>query len=199
MPTIDYYFAPHSPWFYLGHSRFVALAKTTGAQVRVRPVDLGQVFPVSGGLPLAQRAPQRQAYRLVELKRYSEFLGLPLHVQPQYFPVASDPAAKLLTAVALQDGEAAALDLAGRVGAAVWAEQRDIAAPEALAGLLRESGLPAERLAQAQAPEVLHVYQSHTEEAIATGVFGSPTYVVDGELFWGQDRLDFLQRRLAAN
>lgn len=198
MPTIDYYFAPHSPWFYLGHSRFVALAKSTGAQVRVRPVDLGQVFPVSGGLPLAQRAPQRQAYRLVELKRYSAFLGLPMHVQPQYFPVASDPAAKLITTVASQDGEAAALDLAGRVGAAVWAEQRDIAAREALAGLLREAGLPAERLAQAQTDEVLHAYQSHTEEAISAGVFGSPTYVVDGELFWGQDRLDFLQRRLAA-
>ncbi|MFZ4289321.1 2-hydroxychromene-2-carboxylate isomerase [Variovorax sp. HJSM1_2] len=198
MPTIDYYFAPHSPWFYLGHSRFVALAKSTGAKVRVRPVDLAQVFPVSGGLPLAQRAPQRQAYRLLELKRYSTFLGLPLHVQPQYFPVASDPAAKLITSVASQDGEAAALDLAGRVGAAVWAEQRDIAAPEALAGLLREAGLPAERLVQAQTDEVLHRYQSHTEEAIAAGVFGSPTYVVDGELFWGQDRLDFLQRRLAA-
>ena len=198
MPTIDYYFAPQSPWSYLGHSRFAALVEATGAKVRVRPMDIGQVFPVSGGLPLAQRAPQRQAYRLVELKRYSEFLGLPLHLHPQYFPVAGDPAAKLITAVALHDGDVAALSLAGRVCTAVWAEQRDIAAPEALAGLLREAGLPSERLAQAQSPEVLHRYQSHTEEAISAGVFGAPTYVVDGELFWGQDRLDFLQRRLAA-
>ncbi|MES2943725.1 MAG: DsbA family protein, partial [Pseudomonadota bacterium] len=76
--TIDYFFTPQSPWTYLGHQRFVAIAEAAGATVRVLPVDYGKVFPASGGLPLAKRAPQRQAYRLVELKRFSEHLNIPL-------------------------------------------------------------------------------------------------------------------------
>ncbi len=194
--TIDYYFAAQSPWTYLGHARFVQLAQAAGAQVRVKPADFGAVFAVSGGLPLPKRAPQRQAYRLLELQRFSSHLGLPMHVQPRYFPVAADPANRLITAVALADGSAAALDLAGRVFAACWAEQRDIADATTLAALLAEAKLPAARLGAAQAPEAAAAYAAHTEQAIAAGVFGAPSYVVDGELFWGQDRLDFLARRL---
>ena len=91
--TVDYYFATVSPWAYLGHARFVAMTQAAGATVRVKPVDYGEIFPVSGGLPLAKRAPQRQAYRLVELKRFSSFLGVPLHPQPAHFPVNGNPAA----------------------------------------------------------------------------------------------------------
>ncbi|MGE8202214.1 MAG: DsbA family protein, partial [Variovorax sp.] len=97
--TIDYYFAPQSPWTYLGHSRFAAIAAAAGAAVRVRPIDMGSVFPVSGGLPLGKRAPQRQAYRLVDLARFSRHLGLPLNTRPKFFPVASDDAARLIIAV----------------------------------------------------------------------------------------------------
>ncbi|MBS4038870.1 MAG: 2-hydroxychromene-2-carboxylate isomerase, partial [Hydrogenophaga sp.] len=64
-PTVDYFLAPQSPWTYLGHARFVSMARDAGATIRLRPMDLGRVFPVSGGLPLPKRAPQRQAYRLV--------------------------------------------------------------------------------------------------------------------------------------
>ncbi len=194
--TIDYYFAPQSPWTYLGHARFCALLARTGAEVRVLPVDLGGVFPVSGGLPLAKRAPQRQAYRLVELQRFSSWLGLPLHVQPRFFPVSGDAAARLIIAVDRHDGSAAALRLAGAVMSAVWAQQRDIADTAVLAELLAEQGLAAERLADADDAAVQAHYAAHTQQAIAAGVFGAPSYVLDGEIFWGQDRLDFLERRL---
>ena len=107
--SIDYYLAPQSPWTYLGHARLVQMAAKHGAQVRLKPVDLGKVFPVSGGLPLAQRAPQRQAYRLLELARWRDALG-----------------------------------------------------------------------------------------AIAAGVFGGPSYIIDCEIFWGQDRLKLVERRLKA-
>ena len=72
---VAYYLAPQSPWTYLGHQRFVAMALAAGAEVEVLPVDLGRIFPISGGLPLGKRAPQRQAYRLQELRRFSAFLG----------------------------------------------------------------------------------------------------------------------------
>jgi 2-hydroxychromene-2-carboxylate isomerase len=196
MPTVDYFLAPQSPWTYLGHERFVRLARDAGAHVRVRPIDLGKIFPVSGGLPLGKRAPQRQAYRLVELQRFSEHLGIPLHLQPRHFPVAGDDAARLIAAVDRHDGTDAALRIAGAILAAVWAQQRDIASADILATLLAESGLAPERLAQSREPAVQQAYEAHTRSAIDAGVFGSPCYVVDGEIFWGQDRLDFVQRKL---
>jgi 2-hydroxychromene-2-carboxylate isomerase len=89
--TVDYYFAPQSPWAYLGHQRLADIVQRTGATVHVMPIDLGgKVFPSSGGLPLGQRAPQRQAYRLVELQRFSQWLNAPLNLKPKYFPVGGD-------------------------------------------------------------------------------------------------------------
>ncbi len=195
--TIDYHFAPVSPWTYLGHARFAAMAAAAGAAVRVLPIDLGRVFPVSGGLPLAKRAPQRQAYRLLELKRFSEALGVPLNVQPAHFPVPGDDAARLIIAVDAADGSAAAMRLTGALLAAVWAEQRNIADEGVLAAVLAEQGLAAQRLADSSLPAVQARYDMNTQQAIAVGVFGSPSYVIGGELFWGQDRLDFVERRLA--
>lgn len=195
--TVDYYFAPQSPWMYLGHERFADLLQRTDTQVRVLPVDFGKVFPVSGGLPLPQRAPQRQAYRLVELRRFSEALGIPLNPQPRCFPVAGDPAGWLITAVAEQDGDAAAMRLTGAVGRAVWAQERDIADATVLAELLDECGLDPQRLAQSQQDGAQALYAAHTAQAIDAGVFGAPSYVIDGEVFWGQDRLDFVERRLS--
>ncbi len=196
--TIDYYFATVSPWAFLGHARFVAIAQAAGATVRVKPVDLGVIFPVSGGLPLAKRAPQRQAYRLVELRRFSSLLGIPLHPQPAHFPVDGNDAARLILAADTAHGPAAALDLAHRVGRAIWAEQRNVADRATLAALVAEAGLPDSLLHPAAMDAADARYAACTAEARELGVFGAPTYVIDGELFWGQDRLDFVERRLQA-
>lgn len=195
--TIDYYFAPHSPWTYLGHLRFWDIARAAGATIRVLPVDLGgKVFPVSGGLPLGKRAPQRQAYRLVELKRFSQWLHAPLNLQPKYFPVAPDDAAQLIIAADMQLGTHAAMHLADAVLRAVWVEDRNIADEATLAALLAERELPARLLSDSHSQAVHERYEADTEAAIAAGVFGAPSYVVESEIFWGQDRLDFLERRL---
>lgn len=193
---VDYYFAPVSPWTYLGHDRFVAIAKATGARVRLRPADLGQVFAVSGGLPLAKRPPQRQAYRLLELRRFAEHLRMPINLHPAYFPVAADLASRLLVAVDAEDGGDAALSLLGRMLRAVWVDEKNIADPAQLQALLAEEGLPAARIDRAGTPEVQEAFEAHTKAAIEAGVFGAPSFVVAGELFWGQDRLDFVERRL---
>ena len=195
--TVDYYFAPQSPWAYLGHQRLRDVAKAAGASVRVLPVDLGgKVFPISGGLPLGQRAPQRQAYRLVELKRFSEHLNAPLNLHPRYFPVGGDDASRLIIAADLVHGVQASLDLAGAVLGAVWAQERNIADPAVLGQLLSEQGLSSQVQDKAQSQEVQERYEQYTRQAIDAGVFGAPSYVVEGEIFWGQDRQDFLERRL---
>jgi len=194
---IDYYFATISPWTYLGHDRLVAIARKHGATIAVKPVNFGDVFPASGGLPLSKRAPQRQAYRLVELKRWREFLGMPLNLQPKYFPANGDLAAYWVLAAAEKDA-ALALALYGAIGKALWVEERDIADAATLAGVAKSVGQDAEALgARAQAPEISARYAALTKEAIERGVFGAPSYVLDGEIFWGQDRLDFLDRKLA--
>ncbi len=196
--TVDYYFAPPSPWTYLGHARLAEILRQRGCAVRVMPVDLGgKVFPISGGLPLGQRAPQRQAYRLVELRRFSEHLNAPLNLKPKYFPVAGDDSSRLIIAVDRHHGVDAAMRITGAVLAACWAQERNIADPKVLAELLVEQGLDAACLEKANSQSVQETYERYTEQAIAVGVFGAPSYVVDGEIFWGQDRLDFLDRRLA--
>lgn len=195
--TVDYYFAPQSPWTYLGHARFAAMVRAAGAAIRVLPVDLGgKVFPISGGLPLPKRAPQRQAYRLVELKRYSDYLQMPLNPQPKYFPVNGDDAACLIIAVDMHDGSDAAMKLTGAVLAACWAQERNMADEKVLAELLAEQGLDARRLEQAYSQAARERYEAYTQQAIDAGVFGAPSYVINGEIFWGQDRLDFVERKL---
>jgi 2-hydroxychromene-2-carboxylate isomerase len=193
---IDYYFAPQSPWAYLGHQRLRDIAARAGAAIRVLPIDLGKIFPRSGGLPLPQRAPQRQAYRLVELKRWADWLGLPLNLQPSYFPVPGDSAARLILAVDALCGSDAAMRLAGAILKAVWAEQRNINDAGTLAQLLAECSLPAAAATDAQGEAVQQRYEQATQQAFEAGVFGAPSYVIEGELFWGQDRLDFVERRL---
>ena len=197
-PTVDYFFATVSPWAWLGHARFVAMTRAAGAIVRVKPMDLGEIFPVTGGLPLAKRAPQRQAYRLVELKRFADHLGVAMIPQPAYFPVNGNAAALLVIAADEAAGADAALDLAGRVGAAIWAQQRNVADAAVLQALLAEAGLPASLAERAADPAIAARYAAYTAEALSAGVFGAPSYLIDAELFWGQDRLDFVERRLQA-
>ena len=195
--TVDYYFTPVSPFTYLGHERFIEIARRHGATIAVKPIDLGRVFPVSGGLPLKQRAPQRQAYRLTELKRWSNYLKVPLNPQPAPFPVPGDLAAKWILA-ALEQSVDRALTLTGAFGRALWAEERNIAEGPTLAAIAAAQGHDAAALAErASAPDVAMRYSVLTQEAIDRGVFGAPTYIYGGELYWGQDRLDFLDRALA--
>ena len=193
---VDYYFSPMSPWTYLGHTRFSAMLARYGAQVQVKPVDFGKIFSVSGGLPLKQRAPQRQAYRMVELRRFRDHLGVPLNLEPKFFPVPTDDAALLIIAADQQQGASAAMNLAGAILRACWAEERNIGDAQTLAQIAREQGLNGPAL-QDRAAQVRAVYDGYTQEAIERQVFGAPTYVFEGEPFWGQDRLDFLERALA--
>ncbi|HVR92306.1 MAG TPA: 2-hydroxychromene-2-carboxylate isomerase [Casimicrobiaceae bacterium] len=194
---IDYYFTPISPYTYLGHERLLEIAARHGATIAVKPVDYGRIFPVSGGLPLKQRAPQRQAYRLIELERWSKHLGKPFNVKPKFFPVSPDSAARWIIAAQAR-GAADALRLAGALLRAVWAEERDISDEPTLASIATEQRLdPALLAAGAASPDTASRYDALTQEAIERQIFGAPTYVYRDEPFWGQDRLDFLDRALA--
>ena len=193
---IDYYDSMSSPWTYLGHLRFMNLAHRFGLTIRHKPMDLLKVWSVSGGLPLKQRARQRQAYRHQELRRWSELLGLPCNLEPAHHPVADRRACYMVIA-AMQRG----LDwsaLSNAILRAVWVEDRDIADHATLAAIASENGMDGKALLAATEDAAVQAeYQSNTDEAVKLGVFGAPTYVFDGEMFWGQDRLQMLEWRLA--
>src|SRR5205814_5723621 len=142
---IDYYFATISPFMYLGHERFAAIAARHGATIAVKPINFGEVFPVSGGLPLSKRAPQRQAYRLLELERWSRYLGIPINCQPRFFPVNGDRAAYWILAAA-EENSSQALDLTGAVGRAIWKEERDVSDESTLTEIARSLRLDAAAL-----------------------------------------------------
>ncbi|MEM7404193.1 MAG: 2-hydroxychromene-2-carboxylate isomerase [Pseudomonadota bacterium] len=190
---IEYYLSLNSPWTFLGGARLHGIAQAAGLTVDVRPIDAGQVFPVSGGLPLPKRAPQRQAYRLMDLDRWRRFLDIPLILEPEHFPSAEGEAARLVVAAALEGHDA--LALATAFGQCIWVEDRSFAEPAVQADVLSAHGLDFGQLSErAGAEDVTATLERYTEEAIQKQVFGMPSYIFQGELFWGQDRLDFLER-----
>jgi 2-hydroxychromene-2-carboxylate isomerase len=193
--SIDYYDSMSSPWTYLGHLRFLELARRFDLTVEHKPMDLLKVWSVSGGLPLKQRARQRQAYRHEELRRWREFLGVACNLEPAFHPVADRRACFLVIAAMAQNLDWEKLSYA--LLRAVWVEERNIADHPTLAAIADENGMDGKALlAATENAAVESEYQANTDEAMARGVFGAPTYVFDGELFWGQDRLDMLEWRL---
>jgi 2-hydroxychromene-2-carboxylate isomerase len=195
----DYYFVCTSPWTYLGHERFVAMAEKHQVEIRVKPMNLGQIFPASGGLPLAKRAPQRQAYRLFELERWRQWIGIPLTIHPKFFPADDRLAARCVIAANDSLGTKAALAVVGAMLKAVWADESNIADEQDVRRALLQIGMNADDLLALAAGESAHTrYEANTQEALQAEVFGAPWYIFDGVPFWGQDRLDFLERAFAA-
>ena len=188
---VDYYFSFPSPWAYIGHAAFQDVARAQGCIVTYKPVMLGDLFAETGGLPLAKRHPVRQRYRLIELQRWREKRGLSFSLHPKYWPF--DPKRS--------DGMALAAIEAGhdvepfmRLGfKSVWEQDRNLDDPTTLIALADACGLPGKQLLdRASSPEIAETYERNRQDAIAVGVFGSPGFVLNGEAFWGQDRIELL-------
>ncbi|MBF6022538.1 2-hydroxychromene-2-carboxylate isomerase [Lysobacter niastensis] len=196
-PTVDYYFTLMSPYAYLGHAQVLAVAREAGARLVYRPARIFELFSANGGLPLGQRAPARQRYRLVELQRWREARGLPLNLAPKYFPVDIALADRCTIALAEAGADPSGfMDAAFR---AVWAQDLDLADPQLVARLLTEQGFEASTvLAEAEGAVSGEIYERNTQAAIAADLPGLPGYVLNGEPFWGQDRIDALRDALVS-
>jgi 2-hydroxychromene-2-carboxylate isomerase len=193
--TIEYWFSLNSPWAFLGHQALLDLAKAHGASVQHKPVELTEVFPHTGGLPLPKRHPARQRYRILELQRWREARGIPLKIKPKHWPFPVTLANLTVTAVAESGVDPG--PYAGRVFSAVWTQDEDCGDEATLARLLRDSGHDAEKmLASAKSDAIGAIYKTRAQEAVDANVIGSPCYVLDGEVFWGQDRLGLLESML---
>jgi len=179
----------------LGDARFQDLAKRFGARVVYHPLSSPDLFPATGGQLLKDRAQHRKDYRLIELERWRNHLGVPLNVQPKHFPVPEAPASKLI--LATQEADLDAGPLLSAILKAVWAGELDVSDTATLKTLTDGCGLDGSALLQASLDESFDIaFFETTQAAIVRGVFGYPSYVYNDELFWGQDRLDFLERAL---
>jgi 2-hydroxychromene-2-carboxylate isomerase len=195
-PTLHIFYGISSPWAYLGAQRAQAIAARHRARLDLRPI---RIIEANGGIPLRTRLAPRQDYHALELSRWSRHLAIPLNLQPRFYPCRTiEIAAKAV--IALQQAELDAAAFSFAVQRALWSEERDIADVATLKDIaLRHAGDAAVALVSDPAPAgITAQWHANLAEAEALGIFGTPTYVVDGELFWGQDRLDFVDRKLAS-
>jgi 2-hydroxychromene-2-carboxylate isomerase len=194
---IDYYFSLVSPWAYIGHAPFVEIARRHDLDVNYKPVFLGRVFAETGGLPLAQRHPVRQRYRLLELQRWRDKRGLSFNIQPKHWPFDVILPDRAVIAINAAKGDPE--PFLRRAFAAIWEEERNLADPDVLADVATQAGFDAAGILEfAQGSAAEAIYALNLENAIAGDVFGSPSYVLDGEVFWGQDRLELLDDALSS-
>ena len=195
--TIDYVYSLMSPWAYLGFDPFHAVAKKHGVIIRYRPMPILEVFNETGGLPLGKRPPTRQAYRWTELQRWRAIRNVPLVLRPKGFPFDHALADKLAIALVKLGQSPEAYLRAGH--RAVWADDRNLGDEAELQRLLTENGYQADvAMAAAKSDAVAAEFIGNREYCIANGVFGAPSYVLDGEIFWGQDRVELLDLALAS-
>ena len=194
--TVDYYMTLNSPWTYLGSALFAGIAKRNGATVNIKPCKFGPIFEQTGGLPLPKRSPQRRAYRMMELKRWREVRGLPVTLEPKYFPCDDTAATRLVIAAKLQGKDAHRLSL--ELGRALWEREETLADPATIASAAGRAGFDAAQLRAGHSDTELDaLHEQFTQEALTAGVFGAPSFVLpSGEIFWGQDRLELLERAL---
>ena len=193
--TIDYFLTMNSPWSYLGAGRLGEIAKRHGYKVNVFPTRFGPVFEKSGGLPLEMRAQARKDYRQVELARWIKFLDMPVNRQPKHFPVDDTLCAQAV--IAAQGAGLNALGLSQEIGRAQWELQQDISHMGTIAAACSRAGISLSALGTLD--QFAAQFDDNTDQAIKRGVFGYPSYFVGDEMFWGQDRLDFLERALQAD
>jgi 2-hydroxychromene-2-carboxylate isomerase len=196
MATIDYFYSVRSVYAYFGSKRIGELARRFGRTLRHRPMDLSRVVPAAGSLPFAQRSATLRAYQFGrELERWSEWLDMPVIIEPVHHYGDRDLPSGMVLAAQQAGCDVDALSEA--ILAALWRDDRDIADRTVLESIAASVGIDAAPLLErALAPDTMAEFAQCTEEAIRIGVLGSPTYGVDGEIFYGQDRLMFVERQL---
>ena len=180
--NVDYYFSLSSPWAYIGNAPFHEVARAHGLHVTYKPVALGEMFPETGGLPLPKRHPSRQRHRMYELQRWRERRGLSFNLKPKHWPVDAKLGDCVVLAVVEAGGDPN--EFLKRAFPAIWEQELNLADTAVIADLLTQAGLKADAiLARAASPEIVSRYAQDRQDAMDIGAFGSPSFVLDGEVF----------------
>ena len=196
--TLDYYFATPSPWAYLATPRVIKLKNKYDLKINWKPSDLMAIFAVHGVAAVKDRPQPVQLNRLTELKRWSKFLNIPLTLQPKFFPV--DPSLSHRTIILAQKNNISVENLIFSFQRAVWADEKDISDENTIIEICKSNNFDSSSIIEdANSADIINEYKNNTEEALSKNVWGSPTFIYNNELFWGQDRIDFLERAIQNN
>jgi 2-hydroxychromene-2-carboxylate isomerase len=196
MIKVDYFMSHGSPWTFLGHNRLNKIVKKFNVQLNMYPVNYGEIFPISGGLPVSKRPLQRQKIRLQELKRWAEFLNIDLIPEPKFFPSKSLLPSLLIIAAKIKKTNKD-FELASSIMNALWVKELNIDEENTLKNIMDNLELDSEDLLSfAKSQECESIFKEYTKIAIEKNVFGAPTFIIDDQIYWGQDRLDFIERHL---
>ena len=199
MKKILYFYSVASPFAHLGNKRLIEISKKYSVEIIEKPIDLvGKVFVATGGVPVPQRHISRQNYRLLELKRWSEFLNIKINQKPKFFP-PKDPHIPALFCIASID-MGIKIEFGMKVLEQLWAQENDISNLETLKLIANDLKINFEDLNKlAMSDKIKNIYEANTKEAINMNIFGVPTYIYNNEMFWGQDRLELLEYSLKKN
>ena len=190
MKTISYYFSVLSPFTYFAGDRLERIATRHGVAIEYLPMDIMGLFGKTGGLPPKDRHISRQNYRMQEIQRIAEHSGMPVNLKPKFWPTDPKPASFTIINTPNEQGDKG--QLVRNYLKACWAEDRDIADPRVVQDCLKTAGFDPE-IADTDNNQAMEIFQRNTLRAEEDHVFGSPSYVIDGQVFWGQDRLDYLE------
>jgi 2-hydroxychromene-2-carboxylate isomerase len=196
MIKVDYFMSHGSPWTFLGHNRLNKIVKKFNVQLNMYPVNYGEIFPISGGLPVSKRPLQRQKIRLQELRRWAEFLNINLNPEPKFFPSKSLLPSLLIIAAKIKKTNKD-FELASSIMNALWVKELNVDEENTLKNIMDNLELDSEDLLSfAKSQECESMFKEYTNIAIEKNVFGAPTFIIDDQIYWGQDRLDFIERHL---
>lgn len=197
MQRIEYFYSAHSAFAWLGSARLSEICAAHGARLVHRPFELSPVVEAAGGMPFAARTQAHVDYFFGrDIEHWAEYRGVEVI---RHRPAHHDNPLALASGaiIAAQEAGQGADALAHAILGAHWREDADIADPATLAALITGCGLDAGAILEAaQSAAIQAIYRANTQEALARGVFGSPTYFVGGDMFYGQDRLELVARAL---
>lgn len=193
---IKYYYSVLSPFSYLGIDRFIDLAKKYKIEIDEKPFDLvGEIFPNTGGIPVPQRHITRQKYRLIEIERIGKKYGIEIKLQPKFFPPIDPHLPAKFTLAAIKDGNR--LTFGKECLRYLWVKEKNISDLLVLEEICKKLNLDFQKIQElANSEEITKIYLENSKDAIKNDVFGAPTYVFENEMFWGQDRLEYLEDKI---
>jgi 2-hydroxychromene-2-carboxylate isomerase len=199
---LECFYSLSSPWAYFAGPQLQDIVRRHQVKLVLKPYDFQAVVVKNGGIPIRTRPEPRRTYHDEELVRWGQYLGMPVHPQPKHYPrhAVDDPnwnkyAGWMVIAAQLQGQDAFVLSHA--LLRALWAEERDTSLPAERIAIADAHGYDGKALhALETSPDVHAAYAMYSREAAERGVFGAPTFLLNGERFWGQDRLGFVDRAL---
>ena len=201
--NVIFYMVAASPWSYFSFPRLTSIINSYNININIKPIDLFKIFKEQGIKLVSERPKAIQINRINELKRWKKFLNIDMNIEPKFFPVNPLQSSKLILAASineLEEKKPKTFKLSKRLAEAVWVKDEDIANEDTLVSIANDCGFNGIQLySESNEKKIISLLEKNTSEALEKNIFGVPSFIYDNEIYWGQDRIDFLERHIKKN